>query len=62
VERLGLAGRAAELGLSPAELEALQPRLTDGVVAAVLAALIRHEDALAELAAVRDPAQDGPRA
>jgi hypothetical protein len=62
VERVGLAARAAELGLGFDEFESLEPRLTSGVAAAVLAALIRYEDALMELAAESDAAvQEQPR-
>ena len=57
MDQVGLESRAAELGLTADEFRTLQPQLTDGVVAAILAALIRHEDALRELA----PAGDGER-
>jgi hypothetical protein len=51
VEQAGLASRAAELGLSADELEPWLAQLSDGVVAALLSALIRYEDALRELSA-----------
>ena len=43
--------RAPELGLTPAELAEWTPQLSDGTVSALLANLIRFEDALAELPA-----------
>lgn len=43
--------RAGELGLEPDELRAAQAELSSGLVASLLGALIRYEDALAELAA-----------
>jgi hypothetical protein len=46
----GLAARASELGVSHDEYAQWEPRLTPGVVAALLAGLIRYEDALRELA------------
>jgi hypothetical protein len=52
VEPAGLASRAGELGLSAAEFEELHAQLSGGVMAAVLAALIRFEDALADLASM----------
>jgi hypothetical protein len=45
-----LLSRAGELDLSSDEFEALLPQLSEGVAAALLAALIRYEDALADLA------------
>jgi hypothetical protein len=47
----GLAARASELGLSHEEFLAWEPRLTPGVVAALLSSLVRYEDAVRELAA-----------
>jgi len=41
--------RSSELGFTPEELGQWTPQLTAGTVAALLATLIRFEDALAEL-------------
>lgn len=62
MEPVELRSRASELGLTPDEWRSLQPALSDGVAAAVLAALVRYEDALVELAATpRAPADEGAR-
>ena len=44
-----LHARAADLHLQPAEIEELAPWLDERVVEAVLAGLIKYEDALLEL-------------
>jgi len=60
VESPGLESRAGELGLSAEELSAVLPGLRDGVANVVLAALIRYDDALAELGgADRSDSGDG---
>jgi len=55
----GLAARASELGVSSDEFVQWAPRLTAGVAASLLSALIRYEDALRELAAHEQRDADG---
>jgi len=55
----GLAARASELGVSHDEFMQWEPRLTAGVAASLLSALIRYEDALRELASHEQRAADG---
>jgi hypothetical protein len=50
VEGGGLSSRAPELGLSAEELRSLEPGLRAGIVPALLATIVRYEDALVELA------------
>jgi len=60
VQPSGLAARVSELGISREEFAAWEPRLSPGLVAALLSSLIRYEDALRELAAAEGSAS-GPR-